>query len=278
MNRKITIGFSPCPNDTFMFCALVNGMIDCEGLQLDPDIEDVETLNQKALSGELDVTKLSLGVYAQVTKNYLILNSGSALGKNCGPLLISKKNYSANEINNLKIAIPGKYTTANLLLSIFFPNAKNKTELIFSEIENSVLNESVDVGLIIHENRFTYQQKGLKKIADMGEVWEQNTNALLPLGCIAIKKDFDTIIQNKIDMLINKSIRFAFQYPEKVMDYVRAHSQVMDDKVMQQHIDLYVNEFSLALGIEGKEAIQLLLKKGNTAGLLPGISKEIFVS
>jgi 1,4-dihydroxy-6-naphthoate synthase len=280
MNRKITLGFSPCPNDTCMFCALVNGMIDCEGLNFEPVIDDVETLNQKALRGELDVTKLSVSAFAQASKNYLILNSGSALGKNCGPLLISKKNYppQADEIDNLKIAIPGKYTTANLLLSIFFPDAKNKTEMIFSEIENAVLNESVDAGLIIHENRFTYRQKGLKKIADMGELWEQNTNALLPLGCIAIKKDSSAILQNKIDNLVNKSIRFAFQYPEKVIDYVRLHSQEMDIKVMQQHIDLYVNKFSLALGNEGKKAIELLLKKGNAAKLLPEIYGQIFVS
>ncbi|HKR04412.1 MAG TPA: 1,4-dihydroxy-6-naphthoate synthase [Bacteroidia bacterium] len=278
MNRKITIGFSPCPNDTFMFCALVNGMIDCEGLNFEPVIDDVETLNQKALRGELDVTKLSVSAFAQASKNYLVLNSGSALGKNCGPLLISKRNYSVHDIDNLKIAIPGKYTTANLLLSIFFPDAKNKTEMIFSEIENAVMNESVDAGLIIHENRFTYQQKGLKKIADMGELWEQNTNALLPLGCIAIKKDISAVLQNKIDGLVNKSTSFAFQYPGKVMDYVRSHSQEMDDKVMQQHIDLYVNEFSLALGSEGKKAIELLFKKGNAAKLLPEISGQIFVS
>src|SRR6185436_3372014 len=241
MNRKIILGFSPCPNDTFMFCALVNGMIDCEGLEFEPVMEDVETLNRKALNTELDVTKLSFGVYARVAKNYLILNSGSALGKNCGPLLISKKDYSLfsplspgegpgvrSDIDKLKIAIPGKFTTANLLLSIFFPHAKNKTEMIFSEIENAVLNERVDAGLIIHENRFTYQQKGLKKIADMGELWEEKINAPLPLGCIAVKRNADTGLQRKMDSLINKSIRFAFDHPEKVMDYVKKYSQEMD--------------------------------------------------
>ncbi len=278
MNPKITIGFSPCPNDTFMFCALINGMIDCEGLEFEPVIDDVETLNQKALKGELDVTKLSLGVYAQVAKNYLILNSGSALGKNCGPLLISKKETSIHEVDNLKIAIPGQYTTANLLLSIFFPNAKNKTEMIFSEIENAVLNEKTDAGLIIHENRFTYQQKGLKKIVDMGELWEEKTKTHLPLGCIVIKKTLDISLQKKIDILIHKSIQFGFDYPGKVMDYVKKYSQEMEEKVMQQHINLYVNEFSLALGNEGKKAIELLLKKGNEAGLLPQIPDKIFVA
>ncbi len=253
-------------------------MIDCGDLLFEPVIEDVETLNQKALKGELDVTKLSLGVFAQVANNYLILNSGSALGKNCGPLLISKKEYSINDVDKLKIAIPGKFTTANLLLSIFFPNAKNKTEMIFSEIENAVLNERVDAGLIIHENRFTYQQKGLKKIADMGELWEEKINAPLPLGCIVIKRNVDTELERKIDSLINKSICFAFDHPEKVLGYVKKYSQEMESKVMQQHIDLYVNEFSLALNTEGKNAIELLLKKGNEAGLLPQTPNQIFVS
>jgi 1,4-dihydroxy-6-naphthoate synthase len=196
-------------------------------------------------------------------------------------LLISKKEFSPlsfGDGSGVRLAIPGKYTTANLLLSIFFPTAKNKTEMIFSEIENAVLNETVDAGLIIHESRFTYQQKGLRKIADMGELWEQHTKAHLPLGCIAVKKDFDNELQHKVDSLIHKSIRFAMQHPVQVMDYVRAHSQEMEDKVMHQHIMLYVNEFSLALGAEGKKAIELLLKKGNEASLLPKVSNNIFIS
>jgi len=290
MKQKITIGFSPCPNDTFMFCALINGMIDCEGLQFEPVIEDVETLNQKALKDELDVTKLSVGVYAQVAKKYVILNSGSALGKNCGPLLISKKDYllipvvpffdetPSGQLAKMKIAIPGKYTTANLLFSIFFPDAKNKTEMIFSQIEDAVLNETVDMGLIIHESRFTYQQKGLNEVADMGELWKKQTKSPLPLGCIAAKRKSDKPLQKKIDALIHKSIQYAFDKPENVMDYVRAHSQEMDDKVLQQHIDLYVNDFSLTLGAKGKKAIKLLLRKGNAAGLLPEIPDDIFIS
>jgi 1,4-dihydroxy-6-naphthoate synthase len=290
MKRKITIGFSPCPNDTFMLCALVNGLIDCEDLSFEPVMEDVETLNQKALKGELDVTKLSVGVYAQVAKKYVILNSGSALGKNCGPLLISKKDHPpipvlrffdelpSGQLAKMKIAIPGKHTTANLLFSIFFPDAKNKTEMIFSQIEDAVLHETVDMGLIIHESRFTYEQKGLNKVADMGELWKKQTKSPLPLGCIAAKRKLDKPLQKKIDALIRKSIQYAFDKPENVMDYVRAHSQEMDDKVLQQHIDLYVNKFSLALGKKGKNAIRLLLQKGNEAGLLPQISDDIFIS
>lgn len=263
-----------------MFCALVNGMIDHGDLQFEPVIEDVESLNKRALNNELDVTKLSMNAYAHVSKEYLILDSGSALGFGNGPLLISKSKIgrSESEINKLKIAIPGKFTTANLLLSIFFPDAENKTEIIFSEIENAVLNEIVDAGLIIHENRFTYRQKGLLKIADMGELWEKETGFPLPLGCIAVKKNSDANLQNEINSLLNKSIRFAFDNPSKVMDYVRTYSQEMDETVMQQHIHLYVNEFSLDLGGNGKKAIKLQLRKGNEAGLLPQIKNQIFIS
>lgn len=261
-----------------MFCALVNGLINAEGLQFDPVIEDVKSLNQKALNNQLDVTKLSMNAYAHVSNNYLILDSGSALGKNCGPILISKKKRSIEEIPQLKIAIPGKYTTANLLLSIFFPAAQNKMEMIFSDIENAVLSESVDAGLIIHENRFTYQQKRLLKIADMGELWEQHTSCLLPLGCIAVKRNIELDVAKKINHIVNKSIQFALDNPEKVMPYVRKHAQEMDELVMKQHINLYVNEFSLALGDSGKKVIELLLYKGKEAGLLPEIQNQIFIS
>lgn len=278
MNKKITIGFSPCPNDTFMFCAMVNGMIDCGELEFIPGIEDVESLNQRALRGDLDVTKLSMNAYAYASKNYLILNSGSALGNNCGPILISKKKYSSDEVFDLKIAIPGKYTTANLLLSIFFPNANNKTELIFSQIENAVLNGTFDAGLIIHENRFTYQQKGLYKIADMGELWEQQTHSAIPLGCIAIKRNLDDTIKTKTDEIIRQSIQFAFSNPDQVMPYVKKYAQEMDEGIMQQHIQLYVNDFSLALGTEGKKAIAILFKKGKELGIFSENTEQIFVS
>lgn len=278
MKTKLLMGFSSCPNDTFMFCALVNGLIDCGNIEVIPVIEDVETLNAHALRARLDVTKLSMNAYAHASQNYFILNAGSALGNNCGPLLISKKKHEAEGVKNLHIAIPGRYTTANLLLSIFFPEAVNKTEMIFSEIENAVLQDKADAGLIIHENRFTYQQKGLLKIADMGELWEQKTNAPIPLGCIAVNKKLDTSLQLTIDSLLLQSIQFAFANPAKVMNYVKKHSQEMDENVMQQHIQLYVNEFSLALGAEGKKAIQLLLKKGNEAGLLPQTPSQIFIS
>ncbi len=278
MNHPVTIGFSPCPNDTFIFCALVNGMIDCEGLQFKPVIEDVESLNQKAMVQELDVTKLSMNAYAHAAQQYLILKAGSALGRNCGPLLVSKKKYTADEVKSLKIAIPGKFTTANLLLSIFFPDAQHKTELVFSEIEDAVLNGTFDAGLIIHENRFTYQQKGLQKIADLGELWEEKTQSPIPLGCIAVKRNLSAELQKKIDRLIHQSIRFAFAHPQRVMDYVKNYSQEMDESVMKQHIALYVNEYSLDLGEEGKKAIELLLKKGNENNLLPLITDTIFIS
>ena len=201
-------------------------------------------------------------------------------------MLISKKDYllipvvpffdetPSGQLAKMKIAIPGKYTTANLLLSIFFPDVKNKTEMIFSQIEDAVLDETVDMGLIIHESRFTYQQKGLNEVADMGELWKKQTKSPLPLGCIAAKRKSDKPLQKKIDALIHKSIQYAFDKPENVMDYVRAHSQEMDDKVLQQHIDALCQRIFFSFGREREKCNRLLLQKGNDAGLLPEILEE----
>lgn len=261
-----------------MFDALLNNKINNENISFHAELADVEQLNKWAMEGKLPVTKLSLNAYARVADQYEILDSGSALGKNCGPLLISKKKYYWNEINNLSIAIPGVYTTANLLLTIFAPLAKNKTPLLFSEIENAVLEEKFDAGLIIHENRFTYQQKGLQKIADMGELWETATGCPIPLGCIAVKRDLDQELKYKINLLIRKSIEFAFADPASSRTYVKQHSQELADDVIQSHINLYVNNFSIDLGTEGRKAIELLLKKGNEAGILPNIKNNLFFS
>lgn len=276
MKRKISLGFSPCPNDTFMLGAIVNNMVDTGEIYFEPVIDDVEKLNRKALNAEVDVTKLSVAAYAFASQNYLVLNSGSALGKNCGPILITKNKSGPDE--NSKIAIPGKYTTANLLLSFFYPEFKNKDEIIFSGIEDALLNEKYDAGVIIHENRFTYEKRGLQKIVDLGELWEQSTGSHVPLGCIGVKKSLDRNTAMGIDGLINESIRFALAHPEKILPYVKKYAQEMNDDVIYQHINLYVNEFSLALGARGKKAIELLLQKGAETGILPSIEKPFFVS
>jgi 1,4-dihydroxy-6-naphthoate synthase len=256
---KLTLGFSPCPNDTFIFDALVNNKIDTRGLEFETVLEDVQTLNKWAIEGKLDITKLSYGVLPLVLNHYLVLNSGSALGKGVGPLLIKNEQLTINTIDNCQIAIPGENTTAHLLFSMAYPNAKNKVFLRYDQIENFVL-ENKGLGVIIHENRFTYEQKGLKKIVDLGDYWEKTTGNAIPLGGIVINKNIGADVQLKVDALIKESIEYAFsKYPE-LNDYIRKHSQEMSEEVMRKHIDLYVNQYSIALGSEGKEAIKKLME------------------
>jgi 1,4-dihydroxy-6-naphthoate synthase len=257
---NLTLGFSPCPNDTFIFDALVNKKINTDGFEFDIFLEDVQTLNQWALQQKLDITKISYGVFPLLTENYNLLDAGGALGKGVGPLLISKKEISFSEINNCKIAIPGKNTTAHLLFSLAFPEAVKKEFMIFSTIEDSVLSGTVDCGVIIHENKFTYQQRGLIKIMDLGEYWEEKTGCPIPLGGIVMNKSYDTEIQKKINSLIKQSVEFAFSNYPVLADFVKQNSQEMDEQVMRQHIDLYVNDYSISLGKDGEQAVKTLMK------------------
>ena len=257
---NLSLGFSPCPNDTFIFDALVNNKIDTGDLQFDPVLEDVETLNQWAMEGRLDITKLSYSVLPLVLDKYVLLNSGSALGRGVGPLLISNRQWTMGkgEVNNFIIAIPGEHTTAHMLFSLAYPDAKKKIFLRYNEIEDFVLSGK-GLGVIIHENRFTYAEKGLHKITDLGDYWEKQTGNPIPLGGIVIKKDIAVSIKEKVDALIKKSIEYAYtKYPE-LNDYIRSHSQEMSEEVMRKHIDLYVNDYSLDLGEEGKAAVKKLL-------------------
>ena len=255
---KLTLGFSPCPNDTFIFDALVNKKIDCGDFELDVLLEDVQTLNQWAIQGKLDITKLSYGVLPLVLDKYIVLNSGSALGSGVGPLLISKYEVEMMKVEESLIAIPGENTTAHLLFSLAYPKAKNKIFLRYDEIENFVL-AGKGLGVIIHENRFTYEAKGLKKIIDLGDYWEKETGSTIPLGGIVINRNIESSVQKKIDVLIKESIEYAFsKYPE-LNDYIRNHAQEMSEEVMRKHIDLYVNDYSLALKQEGKNAVMKLL-------------------
>ncbi len=258
---KLTLGFSPCPNDTFIFDALVNKKIDTEDLEFEVVLEDVQTLNQWAIEGRLDITKLSYGVLPLVLDKYIVLNSGSALGRGVGPLLISKYNYRGDLLDPEKeiIAIPGENTTAHLLFMLAYPHAEKKVFLRYDEIENAVLDERTGGGVIIHENRFTYQDKGLLKIMDLGEYWEKETGQPIPLGGIVAKRGIEKDVVDKVDRLIRQSIEYAFsKYPE-LNDYIRMHSQEMSEEVMRKHIDLYVNEYSIDLGEAGKTAIRKLL-------------------
>jgi 1,4-dihydroxy-6-naphthoate synthase len=254
---KLTLGFSPCPNDTFIFDALVNGKIDSEGILFETVLEDVQTLNQWAAEGKLDVTKLSFPALLQNIQTYSILSSGAALGKGVGPLLIAKEAIDVSDIEHCKVAIPGIATTANFLLQHAFPIVQNRVPMLFSAIEDAVLNGEADLGVIIHENRFTYQQKGLVKIADLGEIWEKHSGAAIPLGCIATKQSLGADVKQQVDGMIRKSLLHAFQHYPVISDYVKQHAQAMEEAVMRQHIELYVNDFSVNLGVEGRKAINI---------------------
>ena len=266
---KLTLGFSPCPNDTFIFDALVHHKIDTEGLEFEVIFADVEQLNKWACQGKLDITKLSYNAFTHCVNDYALLDSGSAIGNNCGPLLIKKLNTILTKES--KIAIPGKYTTANMLLNIAFPEYQNKVELLFSEIENKVLEGRVDAGLIIHENRFTYQEKGLEKVKDLGEFWEEETGLPIPLGGIVVKRELPLATQQKIERVLRKSVEFAFENPNSSADYVKFHAQEMGKEVVDAHIALYVNNYSISLGEQGRKAVELLFEKSGKE------SKSIYV-
>lgn len=268
MGKKITLGFSPCPNDTFIFDALVNKKIDTFGLDFEYVLADVEELNKKAFQQELDITKLSFHAYLFLTEKYTLLNSGSALGQNCGPLLISKKDHTLKDVDNLTIAVPGEYTTANFLLKFAFPKISSKKILLFSDIEKAVLDEKVDAGVIIHESRFTYADKGLKLIADLGEYWETKTLQPIPLGGIVAKNTLPEETFDLLNRLIKQSVEFAFANPESSKSFVKKHSQELDDEVINKHIVLYVNDFSISLGEKGKEAIDVFFQKAKEIGII----------
>jgi len=259
----------------------VNNKIDAQGLQFDVRLEDVETLNELAINNQLDFTKVSYGVLHLIQKNYKVLNSGSALGKGVGPLLISKEKTSFDEVNDCTIAIPGENTTAHLLFSQAFPNAKKKIFKRYDEIENFVLNAGdKSLGVIIHENRFTYFDKGLQKVVDLGNFWEEKTGYPIPLGGIVGKRSIDENILMKADSLIRQSIQFAFKNYPLITDYVKMHSQEMEPEVMKKHIDLYVNNYSIDLGKEGKNAIERVLTVHNKDGGKEKVSvneNELFV-
>ena len=277
---KLSLAFSPCPNDCFVFDAIVNRRIDREGLEFSTRLADVEALNNATLAGDIDVAKLSCHAYAYCTADYVLLDAGGALGRGCGPLLISKRRISPEEVaaGNLRIVIPGKYTTANFLLSLAFPRAQNKTELVFSAIEAALLDGTYDAGVIIHENRFTYEAKGLKKIIDLGEFWERETGAPIPLGGIVIRRALPDDIKQTVNRVLRRSVEYAFAHREASLPFVREHAQEMSEEVMYKHIDLYVNEYSVDLGPEGRRAVELLFDKARRSGIIPPPAESLFLS
>ena len=273
----LTLGFSSCPNDTFIFDAMVHHRIDTEGLDFEVVMADVEALNLRAFAAELDVTKLSYHALGHLLNDYMLLPSGSALGNNCGPLLIAKRPLSATELNSAKIVVPGKYTTANFLFSLAYPDAKNVKSLIFSDIEQAVLSGEADAGVIIHESRFTFEEKGLTKIVDLGEFWETTTQLPIPLGGIVVRRNFPTDLQKRVARVMQRSVNFAFANPTISADYVRLHAQEMSDEVSRQHIGLYVNNFTSQLGEKGEAAVHHMFSKARTLGIIPDFSADFLV-
>ncbi len=255
-----TLGFSPCPNDTYMFAALIHGWIDTGDLRFEVFMEDVETLNEWASVGKLDISKLSFHRALGLKRHYTLLQAGAALGNNCGPLLVAREGFDVQHIHQARVAVPGQWTTAHLLFTLFYPEAMGKLFMHFSSIEDAVLDGIADAGVIIHENRFTYQDKGLVKIRDLGEAWESQTGLPIPLGGIFAAHRIPGPTLPVLSHLIHESILYAREHPAQVMPYVRQFAQAMDDAVMQRHIDLYVNDFSLDLGKKGHEAISALEK------------------
>lgn len=269
----LSLAFSPCPNDCFMFDAIVHKRIDLEGLTFDVRLADVEALNRDAFDGRTDVSKLSYHAFAYCADRYVMLHAGSALGRNCGPLLISKRPIAADEVatGHLRIAIPGKYTTANLLLGLAFPAATQTTPMLFSDIEGAVQREEFDAGVIIHENRFTYESRGLRKIVDLGEYWEGTTGFPIPLGGIVVSRALSPDVQATMDRVLRRSVEYASAHPDGTLPYVRAHAQDMDDVVMMKHIALYVNDFSVDLGNAGRQAVAELFARAHAAGVTPPV-------
>jgi len=275
-NQTLSIGYSTCPNDTFIFDALINGKIDNQGFTFETILTDVEELNVKSFDESLDITKLSIFAYSQVADKYQILDAGSALGTKNGPLLISKKKINVYQLEKYKIAIPGKHTTANFLLTALFPNITDTVEMVFSDIIPAMERGDVDAGVIIHETRFTYQQLGFSKILDLGQRWERKTGLPIPLGCIAIRRSLPEDVKLQVNSLIKKSIEQAFLNPEDALPYCKKYAQEMSSEIMLQHIILYVNNYSLSLGDDGREAITTLYEYAHQLGLLESEPKNIF--
>jgi 1,4-dihydroxy-6-naphthoate synthase len=266
--RTLSLGFSPCPNDTFIFHALVHGIVRADGLDFAPRLEDVETLNRLAAEAVLDVTKISYGAIPHLVRDYVLLRSGGALGRGCGPLVVAREPIDPAELAARRIAIPGRNTTANLLLRLFAPDAQAGEERVYSDIIPAVARGEVDAGLIIHESRFTYTDHGLVQVVDLGAWWEQETGLPIPLGGILARRDLNEATIRAVDDALRRSVEQAFADPEASRAYVRAHAQEMDDAVTQQHIDLYVNQFSIDVGEEGEQAICELFARARRAGII----------
>lgn len=274
---NLSLGFSSCPNDTFIFDALLHGKINTGTLRFTPTIADVEQLNKAAFAGIPDITKLSFHAFAYLADQYQILDAGSALGFNNGPLVIAKNHLDTKDISSQVVAIPGKYTTANLLFSVAFPDAMQKKEVLFSDIERELSNGSCGVGVIIHETRFTFQQHGFVELIDLGNYWQNRFNSPIPLGAIAIKRSLPQDVKMAVADALARSVKYAFDNPDSSKSFIAQHAQELDESVVRQHIQLYVNNYSYSLGNEGRQAIQLLYREAAQLGVIQSVRSDIFL-
>jgi len=271
----LSLGFSSCPNDTFMFDALVHGRVPTGGLRFSVQMHDIEVLNRRALGLEsrppLAITKVSVGALAKLTRDYAVLDAGAALGRGCGPLVVRRAEEtrlsSLADLEGARVAIPGEATTANLLLRLFAP-ALERVTLRFDQIMPAVARGEVDAGLVIHESRFTYAEHGLSCIADLGECWEADTGLPLPLGVIVARRDLPETTVIALEQGLRRSVEAAWAAPAMTREYVHAHAQELDERVCERHIELYVNAFSASLGDEGRRAIEALVQRMRAAGVM----------
>jgi 1,4-dihydroxy-6-naphthoate synthase len=275
--EKLTLGYSPCPNDTFIFYPLVHGLVGDPQFSFHERLEDVETLNRLALAGELDITKISFHLLGFIRREYCLLRSGGALGRGCGPLVVSRSVTGMGELKGKRVAVPGRYTTACLLLRLFDPELDNIVFLPFHDIMGAVASGQVDAGVIIHESRFTFPEYGLTSLLDLGEWWEKETGRPIPLGGIVAKRSLGKETVDTVDRMLRASVEYGFAHPAEANTYIRSHSQEMSEEVCAAHIKLYVNSFSLDLGGEGEAAVATLLSRAEAAGLVPRSPEGIFL-
>ena len=277
MDKKLKLAYSTCPNDTFIFYALAHNVIDCGGLKFEIELADVETLNQKAKAGVYDISKLSFAAIGHLIEKYALLRSGAALGRGCGPLLVAKPGFDIEKLSSKKIAVPGMWTTAHMLLGLYLSKKASVVPMHFEKIMPAIQKDEYDCGVIIHEGRFTYGEYGLVSIADLGEWWEEKTSLPVPLGCIAVRRDVTSSVAGKIEDLIQSSVKYSFNRREKADNYIKKHAQEMSSEVIRQHIDLYVNDFTIEIGKQGEEAIEALFEMARNRGILPESKRPVFV-
>ncbi|MCG3136019.1 MAG: 1,4-dihydroxy-6-naphtoate synthase [Planctomycetes bacterium] len=275
--RTLRFGMSPCPNDTFLFHALLHGRVATPGVRFEPVIEDVESLNERMLRGELEVTKASFAAFARARETYAACRTGGALGRGNGPLVVASRPMKPHELGPLKIALPGGLTTAALLFGLFHPECSDTPSLRYDELPDAVANGRCDAAVIIHEHRFTYRERGLHAVEDLGQRWEALTRLPVPLGGVFVRRDVDAQLARSVERWIGESFAFARANPDASRDFVRKHAQELADGVTEQHIALYVNEFSAGYGKVGEDAIRRLLLTAAASGAAPRSATPVFV-